>query len=1073
MPPACPDRAREVVRKLKPVFVNYSHLSVHIFIAWGESAMKKNSILLLSICLVALLWGSVAARDAANSGLRPMRDIGEDALSGATDPGLRGMYETAATDTYCLVWYNFETSNWQGWTKLDRTAQVETFFHVDDFAGLGGGSFGGLVPLQGSKSMWCGVRANPADPYLCGWLRAPGYGNDWEQYLTTSAISFVGAITFDYRVAYDSEPGYDYTYVEYDAGGNNWVRIAAYDDCGDSVASHFLPLPQARTKLRFHFSADGAWSDEDGLWNTDGGCIVDELRIRDSAGLNAYQDFEGVPVGAKKAGIWTAAPASPYGSYVGLRNNLADKDPCGENFGTQVVFFIGSPNPSSSYPGLYDTPFCSGPGNLSDPCHFEYIVSPVIDMTKYTTNNGSVQNGTIPAGDLPLLAGAQLWFTVYRDLPQLNLVYYRWSVRNIVNGCPGQWLDRNYVYYGEDQDYIFSLFGVSDLLTSNQVQIGIGIKDMCSVWYNQFGNCAQHTPSPWIDNIRLERYKTTGPQWSSRSDRIDLFQDNFPSDEFDLESLIRADGGNDLLPNNSPNIRPSDSIVVNCSSPLGGGIATDPAGGPAVYLHVKCTYVGNDMAKPAQIAGPQLAGSVATGTPPVPISFRYVSDNGTWTIIQCDTARTGGGTVADRYMVDLNDELFTRGYMIEYYFKARDNAGAESTIPGWVGRTGAGPYFEFTCLPTLNSNVLFVDDFEGRGTFVGNVQSYWDPVFRAVLPVNNQPDRYDVNGPSSGVSNGPGSRAKNKHLIDHYDIIVWDCGNLNSVTISDGTVNSDKSNDCQMLIDWMNLSEHSCGLWICGDEIANDLDICGTAQAIGLMSTWCGVDFVDESYYNLTGGRTGGGVVTPLLTGDAEGILYHGGAPDKTYAYGGCPIVNQFDILEKTASGAYALRYPPHMGTSYYAAIQAHKTNSGGHDVRTMWFGFSYMYVRDDVQSTPQDRFEIAKNVFDWMQNVTNSDVTDAKTPSAYALAQNFPNPFNPSTTIRFDMREKGFMTLKIYNVAGQLVRTLVEGVKDAGSYNVAWDGMNDRGGSVASGIYFYKMETKDFSQTKKMVMLR
>jgi flagellar hook assembly protein FlgD len=45
--------------------------------------------------------------------------------------------------------------------------------------------------------------------------------------------------------------------------------------------------------------------------------------------------------------------------------------------------------------------------------------------------------------------------------------------------------------------------------------------------------------------------------------------------------------------------------------------------------------------------------------------------------------------------------------------------------------------------------------------------------------------------------------------------------------------------------------------------------------------------------------------------------------------------------------------------------------------------------------------------------------------------------------------------------------------VKDAGSYNVAWDGMNDRGGAVASGIYFYKMETKDFSQTKKMVMLR
>jgi flagellar hook assembly protein FlgD len=64
-------------------------------------------------------------------------------------------------------------------------------------------------------------------------------------------------------------------------------------------------------------------------------------------------------------------------------------------------------------------------------------------------------------------------------------------------------------------------------------------------------------------------------------------------------------------------------------------------------------------------------------------------------------------------------------------------------------------------------------------------------------------------------------------------------------------------------------------------------------------------------------------------------------------------------------------------------------------------------------------------------------------------------------------------VALKVYNVAGQLVRTLVNGTKDAGSYTITWDGKNNRGSGVASGIYFYKMETKDFSQTKKMVMLR
>ena len=107
------------------------------------------------------------------------------------------------------------------------------------------------------------------------------------------------------------------------------------------------------------------------------------------------------------------------------------------------------------------------------------------------------------------------------------------------------------------------------------------------------------------------------------------------------------------------------------------------------------------------------------------------------------------------------------------------------------------------------------------------------------------------------------------------------------------------------------------------------------------------------------------------------------------------------------------------------------------------------------------------------MQNDTNIEHHAGRNAEVDDLAQNFPNPFNPSTTIKFDLKDKGFVTLKVYNVAGQLVRTLVNGVKDANPYTVTWDGKNDRGGAVASGIYFYKMETKDFSQTKKMVMLR
>lgn len=83
------------------------------------------------------------------------------------------------------------------------------------------------------------------------------------------------------------------------------------------------------------------------------------------------------------------------------------------------------------------------------------------------------------------------------------------------------------------------------------------------------------------------------------------------------------------------------------------------------------------------------------------------------------------------------------------------------------------------------------------------------------------------------------------------------------------------------------------------------------------------------------------------------------------------------------------------------------------------------------------------------------------------------PNPFNPLTTIRYDVREKGRVTLRIYDAAGRLVRTLFDGVNDAGSHSVTWDGRNNSGSAAASGIYFYRMAAPGFTRTRKMVLLR
>jgi hypothetical protein len=94
-------------------------------------------------------------------------------------------------------------------------------------------------------------------------------------------------------------------------------------------------------------------------------------------------------------------------------------------------------------------------------------------------------------------------------------------------------------------------------------------------------------------------------------------------------------------------------------------------------------------------------------------------------------------------------------------------------------------------------------------------------------------------------------------------------------------------------------------------------------------------------------------------------------------------------------------------------------------------------------------------------------------TPALSTLHQNYPNPFNPITSIEFDLPKKAHTSLKIYDVSGRLIRSIVDGKLDAGSHRYKWDGKDNRGKIVASGIYFYRLKAGSFSDTRKMVLLR
>jgi len=152
------------------------------------------------------------------------------------------------------------------------------------------------------------------------------------------------------------------------------------------------------------------------------------------------------------------------------------------------------------------------------------------------------------------------------------------------------------------------------------------------------------------------------------------------------------------------------------------------------------------------------------------------------------------------------------------------------------------------------------------------------------------------------------------------------------------------------------------------------------------------------------------------------------------------------------------------------AVINGSSVNGGGDIVR-----FTFKVLREFEDNA---RFEVANGLIADPSQLSNPAVLAGvleieSTPTEFALLQNFPNPFNPETTIQYNLAESADVTLQIYNVVGQVVRTLVAERQSAGRYRVSWSGMDDRSVPVSSGIYFYKIAAGKQGEVKKLMLLK
>ena len=136
--------------------------------------------------------------------------------------------------------------------------------------------------------------------------------------------------------------------------------------------------------------------------------------------------------------------------------------------------------------------------------------------------------------------------------------------------------------------------------------------------------------------------------------------------------------------------------------------------------------------------------------------------------------------------------------------------------------------------------------------------------------------------------------------------------------------------------------------------------------------------------------------------------------------------------------------------------------------VTKVWFRFHFI--------SNESTINLGVKIDDIKINHVSSPVgyiTKESTPTTWGMGQNYPNPFNPTTTIEYAVPRNSHVEIKIIDLLGREVCTLVTGENTAGNHQVTWNGLDNTGSQVASGVYFYQMTAEGFSETRKLLLLR
>jgi len=1003
----------------------------------------------------------------------------------------------------------------EGWTSTDLTQQNRTFWrHITAGIWTNGDPENGNVPtgnlvnapiLSGVGSAWVGAFQNEADD-LC-WLGGLGYGNSWCQELRGPVLNYDGTstITIDFDFFNDTEEDFDYGIASIQTlpSGNETELIRFTGQIG-LAPDHPASPPVGQTfnfgfsnfqtdtafRLVFRMQADGGWADEDGQYTTEYGPFGTDNVGLGNTGAGGNDDllftFESDLEG------WAPVACPGFGSFEGIAavSNYTIEDPC----------------------------VCELSGNVLEH-HDDNLEHPYGQNVEAKSNPVDVENDVVGnlsgTGQLEIFAD----WSQYSIQPRANGVFYRpgWDYFPFL--CPAtgatNWSGRvgqaTYFSTGDDAVCFESRNIATDHgIPSNVEQIRFihEIIASCDGFAIPPEECTEITNfTPIIDNIQI-RFTLVPEAPSLFFNPGDQFVDGFvqgllldPNGHGNADQVGNVNGGGNSTP-----IILGDSLHVGGPVPTGGfeydarlwfrvarrGPGTDTAGYDAWRTRVQMDGGLDAVDGVTDIE----AGDFATAKmDSSQIGVNASSSKFHSYFIEQDARFDGGAGEITAANEIIADGILLPGTSIEYFITSNYVTTPENFF--LLPDTSGGFYREFEILPNWRDDngtlkfpcLLYVDAFNNGAQFF---------VEEALNVLGFEADRYDYADPSSswkapmarGLSEGANNGCTTFQLLG-YRAILLNTGNTSGNVLW--------PQDYAMLSDWLetiacDANSSRQGLLMNGDNMASILNITGPALLNGPLATvieantYSGNGNLDENY------------CVQLEAPSVGSFAYGTSNSQNDYEYGAwgnwCPQQFSFDVLGTIGSGVGNRAYvnvDTAEETNY--AQTTNERSAGSDNFRTVLDGVSWHHLseRDVVEECVGDSAHIVTAAFneisaalEWIFGVGNipnlctdpceGDTGDAPEVGNDAavthLFQNSPNPFNPYTTLHFSLAAGGPAGLAIYDVSGRRVRTLVDGILDAGSHEVVWDGTNDAGEKLASGVYWSQFEGAGTKSNKKMVML-